>query len=190
MKPIQSERLTLVSMTPLFLQTCLAGDRDEAGRLLGIRVPELWLHERELMQLRLDQMGADPTLEAWLLRAVVLRQEKPGGKEETEGTMIGHIGCHTAPGPDYLAEYAPEGVEIGYTIFEPYRRQGYASEAFRALMDWAHRAHQVPQFVVSISPQNVPSQRMAARFGFQQVDTVIDEEDGPEDVYVRRIGYA
>ena len=174
--PISSERLELMPMNPAFLEACLAGAQDEASYILGHAVPRAWLAARELMLLRLNQLRRDPSLEAWLLRAIVLR---------STGQMIGHIGCHTAPGPDYLQAYAPQGVEIGYTIFEPHRRRGYASEAFGALMDWAHRTASVPQFVVSISPENAPSQHMAARFGFRKMGTHIDEEDGPEDIFVR-----
>lgn len=176
---IFSDRLALIPMTPAFLEACLAGAREEASRMLGYTVPRAWLNERDLMQLRLDQMFRDPALEAWLLRAVVLR---------AEGVMIGHIGCHTAPEPEYLQEYAPAGVEIGYTIFAPYRRRGYASEAFGALIEWAHRERGVPQFVVSISPENEPSRRMATRFGFRKVGSHVDEEDGPEDIFVRTVG--
>lgn len=175
---ISSQLLELIPMSSAFLEACLASARDDASRILGHAVPRAWLAARELMLLRLNQLRRDPALEAWLLRAIVLR---------STGEMIGHIGCHTAPGPDYLHAYAPEGVELGYTIFEPHRRRGYASEAFGALMDWVHQTASVSQFVVSISPENVPSQRMAARFGFRKVGTHIDEEDGPEDIFVRTV---
>jgi RimJ/RimL family protein N-acetyltransferase len=128
------------------------------------------------MQLRLDQLRQNPDLEPWLLRAIVLRAERG---------MIGHIGCHSAPGPDYLRALAPGGVELGYTIFPPFRRRGYATEACAALMGWAQQMHRVPRFVLSISPANDPSRRIAQHFGFCKIGTQIDEQDGPEDIFVR-----
>jgi RimJ/RimL family protein N-acetyltransferase len=130
------------------------------------------------MQRRLTQLRDDPTLQPWLLRAMGLRGD---------GRMIGHIGFHTRPGAEYLRDLAPGGVELGYSVFEPYRRQGFATEACAALMSWAHREHGVGRFVVSISPGNLPSLRIAQHFGFRKVGMHIDEEDGPEDIYVREI---
>lgn len=178
---IASDRLVLVSMTPAFLEACLAGEKARASGMLGLEVPEDWLRARGLMRLRLDQMRLDPSLEPWLLRAIGLRGE---------WTMIGHIGFHDRPGATYLRDLAPGGVEFGYSIFPPFRRQGYATEACGALMDWAYREHHVMRFVVSISPENLPSLRIAGRFGFRKVGSHVDEEDGPEDILVRDVAEA
>lgn len=104
-----------------------------------------------------------------------------------ESTMIGQIGFHTRPGPEYLATLSPGGVELGYTVFEAWRRQGYAREAAEGLMDWAHRSHGVTRFVVSISPTNRASLALASRLAFARIGSHVDEEDGPEDIFERRI---
>lgn len=178
---ISSDRLDLVSMTPQFLEASLSGDREEAARLLGLAVPPDWFEETWLMRLRRDDLRRDAALQPWLLRAVGLR---------TSGTMIGHIGFHTAPGPEYLRDLSPGGVEMGYTIFPAYRRHGYAREACAAMMAWAQRAHGVQRFVLSISPTNAPSLRIAQHFGFRKIGTQVDEEDGPEDIFELRIAAA
>lgn len=175
---IASDRLDLISMTPAFLEACLARDSEVASGLLGLEVPEDWLRERGLMRLRLDQMRRDPALQPWLLRAIVLRGRR---------TMVGYIGFHDRPGAVYLRDLAPGGVEFGYTIFPSYRRQGYATEAWAALMDWARREHHVTRFVVSISPDNLPSLRIASRFDFRKVGSHVDDEDGLEDILVRDV---
>jgi RimJ/RimL family protein N-acetyltransferase len=77
----------------------------------------------------------------------------------------------------------PQGVEIGYTVFPAFRWRGYASEASRALIDWAHDQHQVSQFILSISPENTPPLRLARRLGFVEVGSEVDEEDGEELVF-------
>lgn len=167
-------------MTPPFLAASLAGDQITAERLLGLTIPAAWfVNEQGLMQLRLAQLHQNPTLQPWLLRAIGLRQTKQ---------MVGFIGCHAAPDADYLRAYAPDGVEFGYTVFPEFRRQGYAREALLALMDWAQRTHQVPRFVVSISPQNVPSRRLAEGLGFRKVGEQMDEEDGLEEIFVCETG--
>jgi len=101
--------------------------------------------------------------------------------------MVGYIGFHTAPDPEYLAELAPGGIELGYTVFAAHRRQGYAREACAALMQWARQEHGVDRFVVSISPDNVPSLRLAESFGFRKIGSHMDEIDGLEYIFERRV---
>ena len=175
---IESERLLLIPMSAAFLEASLAGDEARAANLMGLAMPPEWLAARGLMDIRLPQLQADPSLQPWLLRAVVLRQT---------GEMIGHIGFHTLPGADYLRDIAPGGVEMGYTVYPPFRRQGYAREACAALLDWAHSEHGVTRFVLSIRPDNLPSLRIAERLGFHKVGSQVDEDDGPEDIYVREM---
>ena len=165
-------------MPPAFLDASFKGDLETASRLIGLDIPSEWLEAKWLMEMRLIKMRENPALEPWLLRAVALRETK---------RMIGFIGFHTLPGADYLNPYAPGSVEFGYTIFADYRRKGYASEAAGALMDWATREHDVTRFVVSISPINKPSLRLAQKFGFHKVGTVTDIEDGVEDVFLREV---
>ncbi len=172
---IESARLRLVSLTPAFLAASLRGDLPTAADLLGCTIFPEWLQDQWVMRMRLDQLNDDPTLQPWLLRAIMLRQER---------MMIGHIGFHTAPGADYLQPWAPGGVEFGYTIFTPFRRHGYATEAVEALMTWAQRTYAVTRFVVTISPNNEPSRRIAQHFGFRQVGTHMDPQDGPEEICI------
>lgn len=178
---LQSGRLELVAMTPAFLEACLAGDAARAEAILGVHPPPEWLQESVWPRIRLGEMQEHPTLQTWLLRAI---------RRRGESRMIGYIGCHTAPDPSYLQETAPGGIEFGYTIYPEYRRQGYAYEACRTLMDWAHRDHGVVSFVVSISPENVPSLALARKLGFVKVGAHIDEVDGPEDVFLLRLPHS
>ncbi len=80
--------------------------------------------------------------------------------------MIGHIGFHSLPGPRYLEQWSPGGVEFGFTVFPAYRRRGFAREASLALMQWAHETHGVGSFVVTISANDLASLALAADFGF------------------------
>jgi RimJ/RimL family protein N-acetyltransferase len=175
---ITTARLRLVPLTAPLLEAALVADQARVSALLGSTVPTELFAKQGLYQLRLGQLRADPTLEPWLLRAVILH---------ATNTVIGHIGFHGGPDTAQQRDYAPGGVELGYSIFPAYRRQGYAREAVAGMMDWATHEHGVDQFVLCISPDNAPSRRIAQHFGFQQVGTVMDEEDGPEDVFIRRV---
>ena len=178
MDTIHSPRLELISMSPDFLDACIKNDLESASPTIGLALPPEWPEMKWLMELRLKQMRENPALELWVLRAIGLRETK---------TMIGHIGFHTLPGADYLKPYAPDSVEFGYSIFPKYRRMGYASEAARALMDWATREHQVMHFIVSISPTNEPSLRLAQKLGFRKVGTSTDDQGTVEDVFRRDV---
>lgn len=174
---IAAPRLDLVSMSRAFLESSLAGDIAAAERLIGMKIPDSWYEgqgERWLMELRLRELQADPALQPWLVRAMRLR---------STGRMVGYIGFHTKPDPEYLRNLVPGGVELGYTVFPEFRRQGYAREASGALMRWAAREHHITDFVLSIRADNTPSLRLAEYYGFTRIGTVIDPEDGPEEVF-------
>ena len=169
--PIPTERLDLVSLTPEFLDTTLAGESREAARLLGARLPDVWPSLADTQRVFLERLRADAALAAWSLRAIVLRAEH---------LMVGHVGFHDAPTPD--------GVELTYTVFAPFRRRGYAREACLTLIDWAQREHGVERFVVSIAPANAPSLAVARMLGFRRIREAVDEVDRPEHVFELRAG--
>jgi RimJ/RimL family protein N-acetyltransferase len=98
--------------------------------------------------------------------------------------MVGSIAFHMAPAPEPVRPLGPGGVEFGYTIFAPFRRQGYATEACQGLMMWAQQQG-VTRFILSVSPANEPSLRIAAHFGFVKIGAQMDEEDGLEEIYER-----
>lgn len=137
--------------------------------MLGLCVADDWLPETELAALRLQDVTADPASLPWSVRAVALRDG---------GEMIGHAGFHSRPAPDYLALYAEDAVEIGYTIYPLHRRQGHARDALVALVRWAHVEHGVPCFVASVSPDNLPSCALLAGVGFRVIASFIDDVDG------------
>ena len=175
--PLQTARLELRPMTPAFLRASLEGRPGEAAGLLGAALPAEWPGAwAGVLRLRLRQLEAEPALQPWLLRAIVLRDTQ---------VMAGHIGFHDAPGAASLASFAPDGVEIGYSIFPAHQRNGYAQEAATGLMEWAGQAHGVTGFILSISPDNLPSQALAAKLGFIRIGLQMDDEDGPEEVWRR-----
>ena len=166
---IVTERLRLAWMSPRFIEASLAGRLEVAGLSLAVSLPDWWpdADVRRRLVMRLEQMRSHPRDSGWLLRAIV----RAHGSE-----LVGVINFHGEPDERGRAE-------LGYTVFEPYRRRGFASEAALGMMQWAHEAHGVGTFVLSISPANLPSLNMAAKLGFVQVGSQMDEEDGEEWVF-------
>lgn len=153
----------------------MAGRQSSAGRRLRVRLPEEFARQNHgVLRLRLGQIERDPGARPWLLRLITLR---PADRSTGEArTAIGLIGFHASPDSAGRAE-------IGYRVFVPFRRRGYATEAVRGMLAWAARRHGVRTFVASIAPDNEPSMRLARGLGFRQVGAQIDDEDGLEFVY-------
>lgn len=174
-----SARLELVLLNSEFLEAMLAGERQRAAGIGGFHIPEDLTLSRSLLTMRLEQLRlATEEQLPWLLRAVVLRASQ---------TMCGHINFHSCPGPADLKGIADDGVELGYSIAADFRCRGYATEAALTLMKWAFEHHRQRCFILSISPDNVASLAMARAMGFYQIGSHIDEEDGLELYFERRI---
>ncbi len=175
---IVTERLDLVSMSPEFLDALFAGRRDEAAELLAADLPPAWpdRHDERFLRLRHQQMLSGAQEQRWLVRAVVLREE---------GRMIGHAGYHGNPGVN--EKQRPDGVEVGYTIFEAYRRRGYATEALQGLIAHA-RSEGLGVVVASIAPDNEASLAMVRKLGFVETGSHWDDEDGLELEFELELG--
>jgi RimJ/RimL family protein N-acetyltransferase len=167
-------------MGPALLEALRDGDHARAAQIGGFQIPDdLILNERTL-EMRLRQIRANPKVQPWLLRAIVIRQSQ---------TMCGRIGFHSEPGPEDLRDLAADGVELGYAVGESFRRQGFAKEAAITLMRWAFRHHHQRCFILSIAPNNEASLAMAHSMGFSEVGSHIDKEDGLELIFERRLDH-
>ena len=148
MHTVETPRLRLILFDLKSFDCCLAGDRKGVWAKGGFEVAGEWLEEADYIRMRRGQLVADASYGPWCVRAVVLKETNK---------MVGQIGFHSPPGPPELCEIAPGGIEYGYRIYSPYRGRGYAKEAARGLMTWAVEQG-VTSFVVSIRPNNAPSQ--------------------------------
>jgi RimJ/RimL family protein N-acetyltransferase len=114
----------------------------------------------------------DPDVREWLVRGLVLRQARE---------LVGHAGFHGPPGVNGLGR--ADAVEVGYTVFPPFRGRGYAVEAAAGLIRWAREERGVGAVLASVSPENEPSLAIVRRLGFVRVGEQLDEEDGLELVF-------
>jgi RimJ/RimL family protein N-acetyltransferase len=171
---IRTARLCLLETSVALLEACATDNLAQAERLLGVSLCEDWQTDKWLWELRLAEAKKDPAFLPWLPRAIVLADSSQ---------LIGHLNFHSAPGPSYLQQIAPGGLELGYTIFAPYRRNGYAEEAVTGLLKWTAKHRGVRHFVFSIRPDNTPSVRIAHKLGFSKIGQHEDEVDGTEDIY-------
>ena len=168
-------RLALVSIPATLMRELAAGRNSSTERRLRVRLPEDF---KLRAHVRLRPIYKDPHARPWLLRLIVLRQElvpaKGGGRAAR--TVVGLVGFHGPPDEHGRAE-------VGYEVFAPYRRQGYASEAVVGLLDWAARRHGVRRFLASIASDNEPSTRLALGLGFRQVGSQVDEHGDVDFIY-------
>lgn len=158
-------------MNLTFMRAIIDADPDAASRELGADVSEAMSDDlADFARYRLAQLEADPSIQQWLARAMVMTD--PDGHRHAIGT----IGFHGPP--DDRGR-----VEVGYRVEPAYRRQGFTREALRALFDWANREHRIRTFVASISPDNEASLALTRGFGFVRVGEHMDEVDGLEYVF-------
>ena len=165
-------------MGPPLLEALLARDHELAEKIGGFSVPEDLALSVRTIEMRLRQLHAKPEIQPWLLRAIVLKRSK---------TMCGRIGFHSNPGPEDLRKVAADGVELGYEVGESFRRQGIARESAIAMMKWAYEQHRQRCFVLSIDPENTASLSMARSMGFIEIGSHVDEVDGLELYFERRL---
>jgi ribosomal-protein-alanine N-acetyltransferase len=168
--PIRTERFELRSMSMAFMRALVARDLATAETEIGAAVPENLPDTLDhFLQFRIADLSEDPAAQPWLGRAIVLVEDDGSAR------IVGSCGFHSPPEPDGR-------VEIGYRVEPGWRRQGIASEAVRALFDWAHE-HGVDRFRASVSPGNVASLAVIGRLGFRQTGVQMDDFDGEELVF-------
>ena len=143
--------------------------------LRGAAVPEAWRAQQlPLIEIRLAQLARAPDHAPWLMRAMI---------ERDSAAFAGQIGFHGAPGSNGLG--APDAVELGYSVDEPFRGRGYATEAARAMIWWA-RSRGNRRVFASVAPDNHASLAVVRKLGMREVTVVVDEVDGLEIVFELR----
>jgi len=118
-----------------------------------------------VLEIRRMQLAADPARSPWSVRAMVRRDDR---------VMVGFVNFHGPPGTNDIE--AADAAELGWTVFPEHRRQGYATETARRLMDWARTEHGVRRFISSTTPTNASSLRVHEKLGFHRTGQIVDGE--------------
>lgn len=156
MPMLTTERLELKPL-PAHASVLLSEDRDAAGIILGATLPTTWPEPNLLGLLRLrppTSVEAEP-FGVWVMI------------ERASRTVVGDIGFKGPPDDAGV-------IEMGYSVTADRRRRGYATEAARALAEWARCQTDVRLIVASCGSSNLPSIRTLERAGFNRVG----EDDG------------
>ena len=88
---------------------------------------------------------------------------------QAENKMIGSIGF-----VDWLRDH--RRAELGYVIHRKYWGQGITTEAVRAVVEFAFRKMDLNRIEAGTLPENVPSQRILEKVGFQYEGTLRQRE--------------
>ena len=152
MRPIRlgSAHLDLTPL-PAPAAAALPDDRTTAAAIIGAAIPGSW-PQADLLDVLPMQAAAEPAGEPFGIWLMIERDTK---------SVVGDIGFM---GP-------PDGgvVEIGFSVVPDRRRGGFATEAARALVDWAFRDPRVREVRARSEPENEASARVLTGAGFARI---------------------
>lgn len=166
---IQTGRLLLYTVLPKEYEL-LAKDLADPKLWIdrGFSDPDKYfLNNPNPIQYRLPKVKEKPKHAKYLLRVAVLK-ESP--------IIIASAGFHDAPDNDGM-------IEIGFGVDRKYQGKGYGQEILHGMWSWVISDPKVNTLRYTTSPNNLISQHIIKKLGFQYIGQQIDEEDGPEDIY-------
>ena len=132
--------------------------------MLGVEVPPDWpVCGADVIGYVADWIRSDPDLGGFGAYFIIHR---------ADGRLIGDGGFKGRPN-------GRGEVEIGYAIIEAYRRQGYATEAAAALIDWAFRQPEVYAVIAETLPDGFHSQKVLRKLGMVFAGEYRHPDDGP-----------
>ncbi len=141
----------------LVLRGFARGDFDAFAADLAVRdVPPGPVDRRTAWRMFLSCSGT------WLIHGIGWWGVELAATKELVGTCGAF---HREPHPD--RETPAEDLELGWTIFAPFRKQGYATEAARAVLDFVRRETKEPRIIALIDHENSASIRVAENIGLR-----------------------
>jgi len=160
LRPIQTERLLLRRSTPEDAATISAYRSDpNVNRQQGWERTDL---EGVLADI-VEMSGRSPGQPGGWVQFTV--EERGGGR------IVGDVGLS-------LAESEPDVIKVGYTIDPAFQGHGYATEAIRALVEYAFDTLGARVVRAHASAENAPSIRVAEKVGMHLVERVEYREAG------------
>ena len=148
---IETPRLLLVTVTVPSLR---AQDARTLAAATGLTVPSSWPPEdwdAHAMEWLVNKLAEYPESTAWC-RYIALKSANPP-------LLVGTCGCVGPP-------EATDDVEIGYSVLPEHQRQGYATEAVTALIEWIFGFAHVRSVNAQTFPHLAGSLGVLRRCGF------------------------
>jgi RimJ/RimL family protein N-acetyltransferase len=159
-------------------------DAADAARLLGDPAVMRWLGGRTV-----PPEDASSVVERWIARwedngcgpfSIVRRED--GRWLGRSGLLVWDVRTWTHATFDGAGEHAQP--ELGWALASEHWGCGYATEAARAVREWAYTDFGLDGRLVSvIAPDNIRSQRLAERLGASPGETVDLFDGGPHVVW-------
>jgi ribosomal-protein-alanine N-acetyltransferase len=149
-QPLVTPRLELVPCS-LSVANALDGNVEEGERLLDARLPKEWPDPelKEFLPVYAGLLRDDPLLLGYGVWLLIERESR---------TVVGSAGFQGRPNS--------EGeIELGYGVHADFRNRGYATEAARALVEWAFQQPGVKRVTAHCDQDNIPSQRVVEKAG-------------------------
>jgi RimJ/RimL family protein N-acetyltransferase len=155
---IDTARMRLIAAQLAHLRTELA-DSSQLAALLGVEVPASWPpgeYDRDAIVYFLSQYEIrGPEAIGWYGWYAVRREEG-----DSAAQLVGAGGYFGPPTADGT-------VEIGYSIADEVRGEGYGTELAQALTDRALRQPGVRRVIAHVQADNVASHKVLKRAGFR-----------------------
>jgi RimJ/RimL family protein N-acetyltransferase len=140
-------------------------DERELAAMLKVSAADDWLGfdgAREAMPPSYEYLKAHPSALGWWTYLFIHKADR---------TLIGLGGFKGKADADGM-------VEIGYSIAPAYRRRGLASEAARAMIEYALSHTHVTRVDAHTLPEKNPSTKVLQKVGMKFMGEVHDPEDG------------
>ncbi|HEX8775326.1 MAG TPA: GNAT family N-acetyltransferase [Pyrinomonadaceae bacterium] len=143
----------------------ILGDELKLASILGVSLDDDWLGfeaAREAMQYSYEYLKAHPTAKDWWTHLII---------HTADNALIGLGG--------FKGEADERGmVEIGYSIASGYRLRGLATEAARAMVDYAFSHPHVARVDAHTLAERNGSVRVLEKVGMTFMGAVNDPDDG------------
>ena len=149
---MKTERLYLREQTREILLEVLKQSREEQNVFFGAESDDILDYELKKLKAKIK----DNIVQNWVKWDLVLLDT---------GIVIGSCGFHN---------WQPihERAEVGYLLREEYRKQGYMSEALRAVIQYGFQKMDLNRIEAFISPDNKPSVQVVKGLNFRYEGTL------------------
>lgn len=108
------------------------------------------------IEFHISELKNDPTLYGWGVWLVI---------DKFDNKVIGDIGFKGKPN-------AENAVEVGYGIVPSAQNNGFATEAVRAIIDWAFSHEEVNKIIAECLDDNTPSIKVLQKLNMKHIGNV------------------